>query len=641
MCGIAGYTHLRQRSTTSRIRGVTSTLVHRGPDQQGIYQSDTASLGAVRLQVIDLDGGEQPIQTEDGDTVIVFNGEIYNHHELREELSNLGHRFKSRCDTEVVLRAFRQWDTGCFARFRGMFAVALWTESEQRLILARDRFGIKPLYIHQRGDDLYFGSELKAILEHPEVERELDFTGLSYYLSLNYVPCPYTLVKGVRKLRPAHWMEWRAGQTRTERYWQLRFQPQPGLGMEDAKQQLDGLLRQSVREHLAADVPVGLWASGGLDSSTLLHYAAEQSSAKLKTFSVSFSGRSFDESPYFRAMAQAYGTEHREFDLNEDVNLAGAIEDLSYYSDEPSADAGALPVWFLSKMTREDVTVALSGEGADELFGGYNTYRADRYAQYLRLMPRSLRQMAAGALRWLPVSDDKISFEYKCKRMMQGSLLSPVDAHLFWNGTFSAREKAELCRFNGHPSLRKLSDMLPYSHELDGTLDQFLYLDQNYYLADDILYKTDRMSMAHSLEVRPPFLDHRIAEFAGGLPSHLKMQGGNLKVLLRQLMRDKLPATVLNRPKEGFDIPAHHWFRSSLKPLLLDTLTPRAVEQNGLFHPAAIDQLLKNHLERRANLGYHLWGLVTLFLWMRRWDIQTAPAREEVSTPLHAVTYSR
>ncbi len=442
MCGIAGFTHNGRSLDESVIRRMTSSIRHRGPDQQGCYWSSDAALGAVRLQVIDLDGGDQPFHAGngwDGQPLIVYNGEIYNFAELRRDLEALGHRFRSRCDTEVALRAFLEWDTACFERFRGMFALAIWSEREKRLVLARDRMGIKPLYFSRLGRELVFGSELKAIFAHPRVERKLDRDALEDFLSLNYVPGPRTLVEGIEKLPPGNFLECRDGITRVTPYWTLRFAPDSRIDETSAAEELDRLLRDAVREHLVSDVPLGVWASGGLDSSTLVHYAADLGARPLKTFSIAFESKSCDERPWFRQIAALYGTEHYEFELSPTTaDLNSTIEEFAYYSDEPSADAGALPVWFLSKMSREHVTVALSGEGGDELFGGYLTYRADALARPLRRMPRFLRKAALQTARkLLPVSDAKIGFEYKLKRFLEGSLLDPDAAHLFWNGSFS------------------------------------------------------------------------------------------------------------------------------------------------------------------------------------------------------------
>ena len=631
MCGIAGFTCLNKMVPRGVAHRITQGLYHRGPDQQGVFEGSEATLCAVRLKIIDLGGGDQPVVSDDRDTAIAFNGEIYNHLEIRAELEARGHRFRSHCDTETVLRAFLEWDTDCFRRLRGMFAAAVWTESRKRLVLVRDRMGIKPLYYYQRGDDIYFGSELKAILEHADVPRRLDLAALNSFLAVNYVPGPHTLMEGIRKLPAGHILEWRRGKMWLERWWAPPSDKTRRVTVEEAKEELDALLKDSVREHLVADVPLGVWASGGLDSSAVLHYAAEMTPGRLKTFSVSFAGRSFDETPYFREVAGLYGTDHHEFDLNPDVELESAIQDFAYYSDEPSADAGALPVWFLSRMTRRHVTVALSGEGADELFGGYLTYVADRLARPFRRLPGGVRTLISGALdRYMPVSDDKISLEYKLKRWIEGCRLDPDEAHFFWNGTFSNEQRRQIYPESNGNGLRALVDRLELADS--GVVDRYLRVDQNYYLADDILYKTDRMSMAHSLEVRPPFLDHRIVEFAASLPSRMKIRGMKQKYILRELMRGKLPETILKRKKTGFDIPTHDWFRGPLRKPLLDTLTEEAIQATGIFDASAIHGLIRDHMERRINVGYHLWGLLTLFLWMRRWNVEVLPPAERLQS---------
>lgn len=623
MCGIVGFTHKNWAPDSDRIRNATATLIHRGPDQQGVFQSSLCSIGATRLKIIDLGSGDQPIVSEDGDVAVVFNGEIYNHQELRRQLEESGHRFYSHCDTETVLRAFLEWDIDCFARLRGMFAIALWTKSSKRLILARDRMGIKPLYFARRGEDLFFGSELKAILIHPEIERRLSLDGLDCYLSLNYVPSPWTLVEGIEKLPPGEWLEWRDGRVSSRSFWMLPASKVHDWTMESAREELDCLLRQSIREHMISDVPLGMWLSGGIDSSTILHYAATESRVPLKTFSISFEGRSFDETAYIREVAQRYQTEHAELDLNPEADLRGAIEEFAYHSDEPSADAGALPVWFLSRLSKTRTTVCLSGEGADELFGGYLTHRANHLAGFARRLPPSALRLAIDALRAWPVSDEKISFEYQLKRFLEGSLMTADRAHLFWNGTFSEAEKRALLRAELPPALDHILGGLRDRLTAHDDLSPYLWFDQRYFLPDDILNKTDRMSMAHSLEVRPPFLDQRIVEFAATLPASLKIRGSRQKVLLKELMRDKLPPAVLRRKKIGFDIPAHEWLRGCLRPLMLEVLRNGALDHATLFRQEVIEKQVRDHLERRANLGYHLWGLMVLFLWMKKWRIQS------------------
>jgi asparagine synthase (glutamine-hydrolysing) len=604
------------------IRRIASRIGHRGPDQQGVYVSDAVALGAVRLRIIDLEDGEQPMSSDDGQTVLVYNGEVYNYRELRETLIERGHRFRSSSDTEVVLHAFLEWDTDCFAKFKGMFGLAIWQEPQRRLTLARDRMGIKPLYFCRHGGQIYFGSEMKGVLDHPEIPRELDLTALEQYLSLNYVPWPRTLIEGIEKLPPGHFLEWRSGEMAARPYWELRFAPEK-TSEEEAAERLDGLLRQSVRQHLISDVPLGLLLSGGVDSSTIAHYAAQESGSRLKTFSISFAGRSFDESRYFRSIAERYSTEHYEFDLARDLDLEGTIREFANYADEPCGDSSSLPVWYLSKLCRRHVTVALSGEGADEIFGGYLTYQADRMARLARLVPAPLRRAAlASAYRCLSISEDKISPEYMIKRFLEGTFLPPFTAHSYWNGAFSGGQKRELCRLAGRNGAWTPEDLANGARELGG-LNRFLYFDQRYYLTDDILAKVDRMSMAHALEVRPPFLDHEIVEFAARLPERLKIRGKRQKYLLRRLMRDKLPPEILQRRKVGFDIPAHDWLRRELKPLLLDVLNPAAVARTGLFRVEALDKLVQDHLDGRINAGFHLWGLMILVLWMERWQVRS------------------
>ena len=620
MCGIAGFTRRNGPADPSRIRAAVASLIHRGPNQQGVFESPAVALGAARLKIIDLEGGDQPITDSSSGTTIAFNGEIYNHLELRAELERRGRRFHSHSDTETVLQAFLEWDLGCFQRLRGMFAAALWSEPERRLVLARDRMGIKPLYYTRRGQDLYFGSELKTLFIHPEIPRDLSLEGLDCYLSLNYVPAPWTLVDGIVKLSPGHWLEWRDGALRTQCYWRI---PPPEPRRRDplaAQEELDRLLRQAVAEHLLSDVPLGIWLSGGIDSSTLLHYAAAAASTPLQTFSISFRGRSFDETSYIREVAARYATRHHELDIGDEPDLPGAIEQFAWYSDEPNADAGAVPVWLLSRLTRSHATVALSGEGADELFGGYLTYRANMLARRARRLPRPLLDAARAGIRRWPVSDEKISFEYQAKRFLEGCRMSPARAHVYWNGTFADEGKRGLLNAPLPPALETLLGELT---EAGGDLTAYLWFDQKYYLPDDILTKVDRISMAHSIEVRPPFLDHRIVEFAATLPAEFRIRGRRQKAILKDLMRGKLPPRVLSHKKVGFDIPAHEWLRGPLEALLRDTLADASAGHAGLFRFDRIQALEEAHRQRRANLGYHLWGLLTLFLWIKKWQIQT------------------
>jgi asparagine synthase (glutamine-hydrolysing) len=635
MCGIVGYTHNSRELPPGVLETGIAALIHRGPDQQGSFVSARISMGATRLRIQDLDGGDQPMRSADGNTVIAFNGEIYNFRELRAELEALGVRFNTHCDTEVVLQAYLRWDLDCFRRLRGMFAVALWNEPQRRLVLARDPMGIKPLYYRIDGRELYFGSELKCIFAHPDLPRRIDLTGLNCFLSLNYVPGPYTLVEGISKLMPGCLLDWHKGSATIRSFVRTEEASAPPKSLGEACEELDGLVKQAVREQLVSDVPLGVWLSGGLDSSTVLNYASRLYPNRLKTFSVTFKGKSFDESRYVRQVSRHFGTDHTEFDLNDQADLADVIGELAYYSDEPSADAGAVPVWYLARMSRKDVTVVLSGEGADELFGGYLTYKADRYNRYFSRLPQGFRLAALKGARHIPVSDEKIGLEYKVKRFLEGSLLSPEAAHVFWNGTFSEAEKQAFFRFASREPLGSILAKMRPEGGCGSNLERFMEFDQRYSMPDGILYKVDRMSMAHAVEVRPPFLDPRIVAFAARLPQRFKISGLETKVVLRRLMKDALPQDVLKRPKVGFDIPIHEWFRGVLRPLLLDTLSEEAITESGLFDWPAVRRLIDEHLGRKANLGYHLWGMITLILWMKRWKIE-APAVERLTDATQA-----
>jgi asparagine synthase (glutamine-hydrolysing) len=634
MCGIAGYSHLHTPHMRADLERSLAAIAHRGPDQEGVFYSGSLSMGARRLRVMDIECGDQPFSSPDGDVTLVFNGEIFNHRELRAELESDGYTFRSHCDTEVVLHAFRHWGNAAFQKLRGMFAAALWIRSERRLVLARDRMGIKPLYYCQQNGEIYFGSEMKCIFAHPGIERRLNVDGLNCYLSLNYVPAPFTMIAGIFKLMPGNMLDWRNGHAEIHTYLTPQVAECAPNSLDEASEELDSLMRQSVTEQVDSDVPLGIWLSGGLDSSTILHYASAASAKPLKTFSITFNGRSFNDGDYVHEVSRHYGSEHTELNLDGDCDLVDTIEDISYYADEPNADAGSIPIWFLSRMTRQHVTVSLSGEGADELFAGYLTHKADRYASTARKAPAWMRKAALACAKHLPVSDDKIGLEYKIKRFLEGSLLSPEYAHIFWNGTFSEAEKAALFHY---AAPQPLADIVA---KMSGGLglERFLRFDQHYYLPDDILSKVDRMSMAYAVEVRPPFLDSRIVDFAARLPERFKLRGSTSKLVLRHLMRDKLPKSVLTRPKIGLDIPIHEWFRGPLRGFLQDTLSQEAIASTGVFAWPVVERLIGRHLRREENLGYHLWGLVTLLTWMKRWHV-LAPCAEQPSEQTEVPSY--
>ncbi len=624
MCGIVGYTQYFRPLPPGVIDSGLHGLAHRGPDRQAAFVSRHVSLGAARLRIVDLEGGDQPLQTTDGSRAIVFNGEVYNHLALREELESLGRRFRTRSDTEVVLQAYCEWGNNSFSRLRGMFAAAIWSEPDERLVLVRDRMGIKPLYYRLQGGEVFFGSEMKCILAHPDVPRKIDLQGLNCFLSVNYVPGPLTLIEGINKLMPGCLLEWRQGRIAIQSYLAPSRAGKAPDSLDEAADELGGLLSQSIAEQMRSDVPMGIWLSGGIDSSTISHYAAQQSSSPLRTFSITFGGRSFDEAQYIRSVSAHYGTEHTELDLYEVGDLAGVIEEMSYYSDEPGADAGAVPVWYLAKMTRPSATVVLTGEGADELFGGYLTYQANQCRRISTRMPRFMLKAALSCAQRIRASDEKIGFDYKLKRFLEGSLMSAETAHLYWNGTFSEEQKRRFFHFaDSGPMSELVRQIRP-----GGMIERFLSFDQQYSLPDALLYKVDRMSMAHSVEARPPFLDERIVEFAARLPERFKMRGMKTKLVLRHLMKEKLSPLILKRPKIGLDIPIHELFRGTLLPLLSETVNETTLRETGLFDWPAVNALIEQHLNYKANWGYHLWSLLTLMLWLKRWKVET-PGRSD------------
>lgn len=630
MCGIVGYTQYFRPLPPGVMDTSLHGLAHRGPDRQAAFVSRRVALGAARLRILDLKGGDQPLQSPDGLCTIVFNGEIYNHLALREELESLGRRCVTRTDTEVVLQAYCEWGNDCFRRLRGMFAAAIWSEPDERLILVRDQMGIKPLYYRMQDGEVFFGSEMKCIFAHPGVPRKIDLKGLNCFLSLNYVPGPLTLIEGISKLLPGHLLEWRRGQTAMRSYLAPSRTGNAPDSLDEAADELGGLLSQSIAEQMRSDVPMGIWLSGGIDSSTITHYAAERSSSPLRTFSITFGGRSFDEAQYIRSVSANYGTEHVELDLYEVGDLASVIEEMSYYSDEPSADAGAVPIFYLAKMTRPSATVVLTGEGADELFGGYLTYQANQFHRISSRVPRFLLKTALSWSQRIRASDEKIGFDYKVKRFLEGSLMSAEAAHVYWNGTFSEEQKRQFFYFANSGPMSELLGKI----RRGGMIERFLLFDQQYSLPDALLYKVDRMSMAHSVEARPPFLDERIVEFAARLPERFKMRGMKTKLVLRHLMKEKLPPSVLKRPKIGLDIPIHEWLRGTLLPLLSETVNETTLGETGLFDWPAVSAMIEQHLNYKSNWGYHLWGLLTLMLWLKRWKVET-PGRSEALLAAH------
>jgi asparagine synthase (glutamine-hydrolysing) len=588
---------------------MSATLAHRGPDSEGTFAKGPVGLAARRLAIIDLEHGDQPIASEDGRCTVVQNGEIYNYRELTRELERAGHRFRTRSDTEALVHAYEEWGLGFAERLRGMFAVAIWDAPRRRLVLARDRFGIKPLYYrHDPAGELAFASELDAL-----PKGELDLDALEAFLAFNSIPAPLSIFREIRKLPAGHVLTWEAGRIELERY--ARAGPLPAREGEDEAELVEecrARLRDSVRAHLVADVPVGVLLSGGVDSGTLAALAAQESAEPVRTFSIGFEEESFDELAGARAVAERYGTRHRELVLRPDAALL--LPALAEAFDEPFADSSALPTYLVARLAAEDVKVALSGEGGDELFGGYYTYVADLAAERLG----GLATRARPLVERLPSSTRRASFDYKAKRFVRAAHLPPLERHHGWKEIFSAEARAELTgRRHGWDPVSVLRERFAETrgHALLARLQD---VDLGVYLADDLLVKTDRASMAWSLETRVPFMDTVVANFAFSLPGRHKVRGFSKKRLLRKAVEPLLPREVVHGRKRGFSIPAAAWLRGELEPFARETLSPETLRRQGYFEPDAVTRLLDDHVAGREDLSRQLWGLLAFTLWHER-----------------------
>ena len=618
MCGIAGLAALDGAGVDARgLDAMIDALAHRGPDDRGVRIDGPVALAARRLAIIDLAHGEQPIGNEDGSVVVVQNGEIYNHEQLREELRARGHVFATRCDTEVLVHAYEEYGDAFLERLRGMFAVAIWDRRRRRLLLARDRFGIKPLFWRAERGVLSFASELKALRLQPGFGTELDPAALEAYFAFNSIPAPLSVFREVRKLPPGHLLTWSPGAAPEVRRW-CRVAPAPagavrrGQGEEELAEELRERLRDSVRAHLVADVPVGVFLSGGVDSGTLAALAAEATDGPVRTFSVGFEEASFDELEQARMTAQRYGTDHHELVLRPDA--AGLLPEIVAAFDEPFADSSALPTYAVSRLAAEHVKVVLSGEGADELFGGYFTYVADVLAPWLRGPARAARPL----VQRLPSSSRRVSLEYKAKRFVGAAALPPLERHHGWKEILSPALRAELLGPGPRPDP---VDVLRARYaETAGVpaLARLQDVDVGIYLPDDLLVKTDRASMAHSLEARVPFLDAEVSDLALALPTRMKVRGLDKKRLLRRAVRPLLPEAVVDGPKRGFSIPAAAWLRGELLPMARDLLAPDALRRGGVLDPAPVQRLLDEHVARRHDHSRALWGLLCFTLWQQR-----------------------
>jgi asparagine synthase (glutamine-hydrolysing) len=618
MCGICGIaTADGTPPEVEAVRRMNGRLAHRGPDSEGVFADGEVALAMRRLSIIDLEGGDQPIANEDGSVVVVQNGEIYNYRELRAELERRDHRFTTHSDTEVLVHLYEEHGEGFVERLRGMFAIALWDARERRLLLARDRFGIKPLYYRLAGGTLSFASELKALLEQPGFSREIDPRAVAAYLAFNSIPAPLTAFAEARKLPPGTLAVWAGGELTQRRYarpapvaaGQTRRRPEAALAEE-----LRETLRGSIRAHLVADVPVGVLLSGGVDSAGIVALAAGEQAEPVKTFSVGFEEASFDELDRARLVARRYGTEHHEIVLRPDA--VELLPELVAAFDEPFGDSSALPTYLVSELAAGEVKVALSGEGGDELFGGYYTYVADLLAPRIG----RLAALAAPLIERLPSSDEKVSLDYKAKRFARGAHLPPLERHHAWKEIFSRELQAALLG-GRDPGWDPIDLYRQRYAETAGAepLARLQDVDLGIYLVDDLLVKTDRSSMAHSLELRVPFLDNEVAATAFGLATPLKVRGLAKKRLLRRALAPLLPKEVLRGPKQGFSIPVAAWLRGPLQGFARETLSAETLSRQGWLDPATVSGLLDRHCAGQEDLSRQLWGLIAFTLWFDRY----------------------
>ena len=621
MCGIAGFAEqssnaTRRDSDFAAVHRMCEVIRHRGPDDEGIHVEDGVGLGMRRLSIIDLSTGHQPIHNEDESVWIVFNGEIYNYRELRKDLEAHGHRFYTSSDTETIVHAYEQWGEDCFRRLRGMFGIALWNRRTHTLLLARDRAGIKPLHYAEHEGRLYFGSELKSLIAAGAVEGTLDVEALDHYLSFLYTPRDRSIFKGVRKLPPGHLLHWRGGVITVRPYWQIAARESFTGTAEEAAVILRDVLADAVRSHMISDVPLGAFLSGGVDSSAVVGLMAEASERPVKTFSIGFDDPQYDELQYARIVAKHFGTDHHEFVVRPDG--LGILDQLIDHFDEPFADSSAIPTWYVSEIARRHVTVVLSGDGGDELFGGYDRYLPHpRVDVFDRLPLPGRRAIASRVWPLLPDGMQGKNFLRHVSRDDDGRFIDSIayfhddEKH----GLYSPELKASLRETSAQETLgrhfARFRDLPARS--------RMMRFDFETYLPEDVLTKVDRMSMAHSIESRVPLLDNNVIDFAATLPSHLKIHNGRRKHVLKEAIAGLVPASLLDRRKQGFGIPLGVWFRGGLTDVFADVLGSPRTRQRGYFQPAFIDRLTQEHLSGRRDHTLRLWQLLVFELWHRHY----------------------
>ncbi len=627
MCGICGMLRLDPSPVPPNLELVermTQVIAHRGPDDCGIWRDDRVALGSRRLAIIDLSvNGHQPMGNEDGSIQVVYNGEIYNFRELKERfhLVERGHKFRSRTDTEVLVHLYEELGLEMVKHLNGMYGIAIWDGREQKLNLIRDLYGIKPLFYQRDDRYLRFGSEIKAILADPRVPRKASLQALHDFLTFDYIPGEQTAFEGIYEVPPAHWMTVdRAGNITRQRYWDLPFEVDESIDESKAVRRALELMDQSVERQLIADVPVGVLLSGGMDSSAIVALMQRHTGGPIHTYSVGFEDPSFDELPYARIVANQFGTVAREVVVTPQLVRELLPKYLSYI-DEPYADGSAIPTYYVCQLAKGEVVVVLSGEGGDEAFAGYETYSAFQATRLFTRIPRVMRRaLIAPVINALPVSDKKLSFEFKAKRFIGGQELSPAQAHLWWRIVLTEAQKLDLYtprvreQFVPEPSERHFLDVFARSSAKDD-FSRLMHIDSTVFMPDDLMVKNDRMSMAHSLEARVPMTDPELTEFMSCVPPRLKLPRYRKKHIMREAMKSILPPAILNKKKVGLEMPYSRWFKRELKDLAIDYLGPKRIAETGLFRPEAIKVLLDDHLEERRDNGRAIWGLINYMMW--------------------------
>jgi asparagine synthase (glutamine-hydrolysing) len=617
MCGICGIVKSEAPVSPAEIQAMREALAHRGPDRAGQLIRGRVGLGHRRLSIIDLsEAGSQPMLNETGSIFLVFNGEIYNFQELQPYLEKKGHHFRSQSDSEVIVHAYEEFGVQCLDHFRGMFAFVLWDQDRQCLFAARDRLGKKPFFYCLDKGDFYFGSEIKAILAVPQVPRELDWESLGFFLSLNYTPAPYTLFRGIRQLEPGQYLLWQSGRLTIQDYWDLPYPPQvPEVSPETVLPQFAEVFDDAIRLRLIADVPVGAFLSGGLDSAAVVATAAQLYPGRLKTFAIGFGEKSYDERPYAQLVADRHKTEHHEIVVTPEVEAI--LPKLVWHGEEPIADSSMVPVYYLSQFSARKVKVVLSGDGADEILAGYPTYQAHYFLKWLQTWPQPLQKYLRGLAHSLPVSHRKVSLDFKLKRLTAALSWDLDYAHYSWRRIWTSEELTRLL-----PGKQLCEGFALYQEWLQRpagatALNRMLYADTRFYLPNDMLVKVDRMTMAHGLEARTPFLDHVLVELAARFPDSWKLKGLMWKkYLLRRLLKGKVPPAIRWQSKRGFNVPVGLWLKRELKDFCGDHLCQ--LRHLGCFDMNYVEEVWQGHLRDEKDYSHHLWGLLILSLW---WQI--------------------